>query len=232
MDKNYKPGHKLAAFVLIVACLYGLMALGATWTPRLGLDLRGGTTVTLTARADTNAPPVPVDSTSPTASPTTAPTDQPTSTATAGNTNGAPGADAMQQALNIIQQRVNSLGVGDSSVQLQGNNQIQVAVPGVDSQELVNLVGKTAQLGFRNVYQVAQSGPPAEVQPTPSESPTDSSSPADTATSPAATPSADETVVAPTDTPARRVAPALPTAPPTSSFPAWFFGKTTEGFCA
>ena len=216
MDKNYKPGHKLAAFVLIVACLYGLMALGATWTPRLGLDLRGGTTVTLTARADTNAPPVPVDSTSPTASPTTAPTDQPTSTATAGNTNGAPGADAMQQALNIIQQRVNSLGVGDSSVQLQGNNQIQVAVPGVDSQELVNLVGKTAQLGFRNVYQVAQSGPPAEVQPTPSESPTDSSSPADTATSPAATPSTDETVVAPTDTPARRVAPALPTAPPTS----------------
>jgi len=224
MDKNYKPGHKLAAFVLIIACLYGLMALGATWTPRLGLDLKGGTTVTLTARADTNAAPIPVDTASPSATPTDQPSAQPTSDATTGTTgqNGAPSADAMQQALNIIQQRVNSLGVGDSSVQLQGNNQIQVAVPGVDSQELVNLVGKTAQLGFRNVYQVTQSTGPV---PLPSATPSESSSaspgdtatsPSDTATSSAAAEPPSETVAAPTDTPARRVAPALPTAPPTS----------------
>ncbi|MCL2652958.1 MAG: protein translocase subunit SecD [Propionibacteriaceae bacterium] len=214
MDKNYKPGHKLTAFAVIIACLYGLMALGATWTPRLGLDLKGGTTVTLTARADTTSAPVPVD----TASPSASPTDQPSATPTAGNTNGAPSADAMQQALNIIQQRVNSLGVGDSSVQLQGNNQIQIAVPGVDSQELVNLVGKTAVLGFRNVYQVAQSTAPVPLPTaTPSESPTDTATATPTAEPTDTTePSASETVVAPTETPARRVAPALPTAPPTS----------------
>jgi len=225
MDKNYKPGHKLFAFVLIIACLYGLMALGSTWTPRLGLDLKGGTTVTLTARTSTDAAPIPVDT--PTDQPSDQPSGQPTADATTGNTTqgGAPNSDSMQQALNIIQQRVNSLGVGDSSVQLQGNNQIQIAVPGVDSQELVNLVGKTAQLGFRNVYQVSQSSPPVDTSATPSTTPSDSgtpsdsSSPSDTATTPDATaPSPSETVTAPssTDTPARRVAPDLPTAPPTS----------------
>jgi len=228
MDKNYKPGHKLAAFILIIVCLYGLMAIGSTWAPRLGLDLRGGTTVTLTARTTTTAAPIPsdsaTDSASPTASPTGAASPTPTATATTGTSGGgAPNADAMQQALNIITQRVNSLGVGDASITLQNANQIQVAVPNVDPTELTNLIGKPAVLGFRNVYQIDPSTPPVvEATPTPSESasPTDSASPAATAT-----PTASETVSNPTDagTPAptstdsaaRRVAPDLPTAPPT-----------------
>jgi len=40
----------LVALVVITAGLIALMAVGKTWTPKLGLDLRGGTTVTLTAR--------------------------------------------------------------------------------------------------------------------------------------------------------------------------------------
>jgi preprotein translocase subunit SecD len=36
-------------FGVIVAALFGLMALSNNWTPRLGLDLQGGTTITLTA---------------------------------------------------------------------------------------------------------------------------------------------------------------------------------------
>ncbi len=48
-----KFGHPLRIlliFSLVVVVLYGLMAVTKSWTPRLGLDLSGGTTVTLTAR--------------------------------------------------------------------------------------------------------------------------------------------------------------------------------------
>src|SRR6476646_5533633 len=34
---------------MVVAVLYGLAALGGTWKPRLGLDLEGGTRITLVA---------------------------------------------------------------------------------------------------------------------------------------------------------------------------------------
>jgi preprotein translocase subunit SecD len=40
----------LLIFAVVVVVLYGLMAVTKSWTPRLGLDLSGGTTVTLTAR--------------------------------------------------------------------------------------------------------------------------------------------------------------------------------------
>ncbi len=48
-----KVGHPLrtlVAFFIVIAALYGLMAVTKSWTPRLGLDLSGGTTITLTAR--------------------------------------------------------------------------------------------------------------------------------------------------------------------------------------
>ncbi|MFP5416320.1 MAG: protein translocase subunit SecD [Actinomycetes bacterium] len=37
----------------VVAALFGIMAVSNTWSPKLGLDLRGGTTITLTARPNT-----------------------------------------------------------------------------------------------------------------------------------------------------------------------------------
>ncbi len=43
------PGRTLIALAVIVAGLAALMAIGNNWTPKLGLDLRGGTTITLTA---------------------------------------------------------------------------------------------------------------------------------------------------------------------------------------
>ena len=45
-----RPVRMLIALAIIVAALIALMAVGKSWTPKLGLDLRGGTTVTLTAR--------------------------------------------------------------------------------------------------------------------------------------------------------------------------------------
>jgi preprotein translocase subunit SecD len=45
-----RPLRMLVALAVITAGLIALMGVGHTWTPKLGLDLRGGTTVTLTAR--------------------------------------------------------------------------------------------------------------------------------------------------------------------------------------
>ena len=45
-----RPLRMLVALAVVTAGLIALMAVGHTWTPKLGLDLRGGTTVTLTAR--------------------------------------------------------------------------------------------------------------------------------------------------------------------------------------
>jgi preprotein translocase subunit SecD len=47
--KTSRPGRTLTIFFLCVVALYGLAALGQTWKPNLGLDLEGGTRITLTA---------------------------------------------------------------------------------------------------------------------------------------------------------------------------------------
>ena len=43
------PLRTLIIFLLATTALFALVALGGVWTPKLGLDLRGGTTITLTA---------------------------------------------------------------------------------------------------------------------------------------------------------------------------------------
>ena len=48
-----RPGRTLILLMALVVALVGLMALSKTWSPKLGLDLRGGTTITLTARNNT-----------------------------------------------------------------------------------------------------------------------------------------------------------------------------------
>ncbi len=47
--KTPRAGRTLIAFGIAVALLYGAAALGKDWSPRLGLDLEGGTRITLTA---------------------------------------------------------------------------------------------------------------------------------------------------------------------------------------
>jgi preprotein translocase subunit SecD len=46
-------GGRLIFFVVVVALLYGGVALGGDWSPKLGLDLQGGTRITLEARTTT-----------------------------------------------------------------------------------------------------------------------------------------------------------------------------------
>ncbi len=49
------PGRTLIVLAVLVAGLITLMAVSGTWLPKLGLDLRGGTTITLTAKNTTGS---------------------------------------------------------------------------------------------------------------------------------------------------------------------------------
>src|SRR5919112_5079389 len=49
--KSARPGRRLIIFAVVVAALYGGVALGGVWKPKLGLDLQGGTRITLEASA-------------------------------------------------------------------------------------------------------------------------------------------------------------------------------------
>ena len=80
-----------------------------------------------------------------------------------------PSAAEMQEALNIMESRVNGAGFTGAQVQQQGSDVITVAVPGKGSQQVVNLVGQTANLLFRQVLLVAPNSS-AAATPTPSAS--------------------------------------------------------------
>ncbi|MDR7303274.1 preprotein translocase subunit SecD [Haloactinomyces albus] len=87
-------------------------------TPELGIDLQGGTRVTLTARTPTGQPPT---------------------------------QESLQQARQIIEQRVNGLGVSGSEVTIDGQNLV-ITVPGQNGEQAKRL-GQTAELNFRKVQQ-------------------------------------------------------------------------------
>ncbi len=60
--------------------------------------------------------------------------------------------EEMDQAVGVIQQRVNSLGVTEPEIQIQGQDQVVVNIPGItDSDRAVEVIGRTAQLGFYEV---------------------------------------------------------------------------------
>jgi preprotein translocase subunit SecD len=104
-----------------------------------------------------------------------------------------PKGDQLQTAVDIINRRVNGLGVAEAEVVTQGNN-IVVSVPG-GSRDSIKSLATTAQLRFRQVLQAAP-GSPQAAQPTPANA-TPSAQPS---TSPAvvvpATPSAQPSATA------------------------------------
>jgi preprotein translocase subunit SecD len=127
-----RPGRTLAILGLILVSLTGLVFLQDSKSLQLGLDLRGGTSVTLQPRI-------------------------------APGQEGSVTSEAIDQAVSIIRQRVDSLGVVESEVTAQGsgtNRQIVISVPGDTGRRVVDLVGQTAELRFRQVLASA-SGVPA-----------------------------------------------------------------------
>lgn len=54
--KTPRPGRTLLIFFIATGVLYGLAAIGGTFKPKLGLDLEGGTSITLTVAEDAPTP--------------------------------------------------------------------------------------------------------------------------------------------------------------------------------
>ena len=58
----------------------------------------------------------------------------------------------VDQSVEIIERRVNQLGLVEPSIQRQGNDRVLVQVPGLGNpQQLLDIIGTTAKLTFRLV---------------------------------------------------------------------------------
>lgn len=115
-----KMGKQSRFLALILAIVLGAIYVIVSHPPKLGLDLRGGAQLTLQAQ-----------------------------------TNPKQGITAitpriMETAKYVVEQRINGLGVAEASVQISGENQLVVQLPGVnDPAQAERVLGNTAQLDFR-----------------------------------------------------------------------------------
>ncbi|MFG2673655.1 protein translocase subunit SecD [Streptomyces sp. NPDC048445] len=162
-----RPGRALALILIAMVALTGGMFLAHQPTPRLGIDLAGGTSITLEAKAE------------------------PGQESAINKTN-------MDTAVQIMERRVNGLGVSEAEVQTQGKSNIIVNIPkGTNSAQARQQVGTTAKLYFRPVLTVAQGTPTPEPSASSSgkgsPSPSPSSTASDKASSPSGKPSASAT---------------------------------------
>lgn len=65
--------------------------------------------------------------------------------------------EEMEQASDLIRQRIDRLGVAEPDVRVQGQDQIVVQIPGVENpDEVIDIIGRTAQLGFYQVLATQQ----------------------------------------------------------------------------
>ncbi|WP_406461818.1 protein translocase subunit SecD [Streptomyces sp. NBC_01622] len=163
-----KPGRSLALILIAIVALTGGMFASGHTTPRLGIDLAGGTSITLRAVPEKGQ-------------------------------ESAINKANMDTAVDIMNRRVNGLGVSEAEVQTQGTRNIIVNIPkGTNSEQARQQVGTTAKLYFRPVLTTDPSTGAATTSPSPSASgsPSSSASPKTTASSTktgSATPSASAT---------------------------------------
>ncbi|MFF1725031.1 protein translocase subunit SecD [Streptomyces sviceus] len=144
-----KPGRTLALILIAIVALTGGMFLSGHTTPRLGIDLAGGTSITLEAKAEQGS---------------------------------AINKANMNTAVDIMNRRVNGLGVSEAEVQTQGDRNIIVNIPkGTNSKEARDQVGTTAKLYFRPVLAQDATGPAAATSPSPSASGSSKASPSPSA---------------------------------------------------
>ncbi|MGW5177611.1 protein translocase subunit SecD [Streptomyces sp. NPDC004082] len=188
-----RPGRSLALILIAIVALTGGMFLSGHSTPRLGIDLAGGTSITLEAKNEPGQP-------------------------------NAINKTNMDTAVDIMNRRVNGLGVSEAEVQTQGDKNIIVNIPkGTNSKQAREQVGTTAKLYFRPVLVTEVSGGDASASPSPNGS--SSKAPSDKATDKAtdkasekATPSGSSTPSASATSQGRAVTDALKaTATPSAS---------------
>ncbi len=137
------PGRILLVLPAIMLVMAALVAQQGAFVPRYGLDLAGGTTVTLS--------PVTSDG-------------------------SRPSRESLDLAVDIIRDRVNGSGISDAETVRSGDT-IVVSVPGRGRQEILELVGTTAELRFRPVLAVAPARADAAGAPTPPGTPAASARP-------------------------------------------------------
>ncbi|MGI8865199.1 MAG: hypothetical protein ACR2G1_00545, partial [Rubrobacteraceae bacterium] len=65
--------------------------------------------------------------------------------------------EEIDQAASIIRQRIDQLGVTEPEVQVSGQDQVIVNIPGISNEdETIEVIGGTAQLGFYQVLATDQ----------------------------------------------------------------------------
>lgn len=131
-SKRKRPGRTLTLFLVLVLALGITLAIGTftkktTGTPSLALDLEGGTQLILTPK-----------------------------TIPGKSANKSVTAEDINQAIEVIRQRVDASGVSEAEITSQGESNIVVSLPGSPSEATLDLVRKSAELNFRAVL---MSGP-------------------------------------------------------------------------
>ncbi len=97
---------------------------------RLGLDLKGGVYVVLEAKKEDAADTKSVND------------------------------EDMEKLVEVLDRRVNGMGVSEATVQRSGENRVIVEIPGVtDTEQAIKMIGKTALLEFKLVQEDGSLGP-------------------------------------------------------------------------
>jgi preprotein translocase subunit SecD len=124
--------RSLAILLVLIVGITGLIALGvwrsdATWTPKLALDLQGGTQIILAPKLSDGQ---------------------------------SVSGEQLQQAVEIIRQRVDASGVSEAEITTQGTQNISVSIPGKADEATLQRIEASAKLDFRPVlYYGMNSGP-------------------------------------------------------------------------
>lgn len=113
----------LTTLLVFIVALVGVIAFGvwrgdATWTPKLALDLQGGTQIVLAPKL--------ADGQSVTG-------------------------EQLDQAVEIIRQRVDASGVSEAEITTQGTQNIAVSIPGKADEATLQRIEASAKLDFRPV---------------------------------------------------------------------------------
>jgi protein-export membrane protein SecD/preprotein translocase SecF subunit len=108
-----------------------------------GLDLQGGTELTIAICRGLNNPPG--------------------TNCRTGPPKGHAINEIQDNTITVLTQRVNSLGVAESTVQAQGNDEVLVQLPGIGLDQATQAIGTTAKLHFAT----AVPGPPPDGPPDP-----------------------------------------------------------------
>lgn len=138
--KNRTAGARRALILLtaIIAIMIGAIGLstakfGGSWTPKLALDLSGGTQMILSPESTDG---------------------------------GDISSDQLDQAVEIIRQRVDGAGVSEAEVTTQSGRNVVVSMPGVPDQQTRDLIQASAQMSFRAVLASGDGKPVPEGQRT------------------------------------------------------------------